>query len=716
MDVLLDKVTNQAMSYAIRSGIAITAHYAASQGSRLLRQTPGGQERDELTQIQGRLEGKIRIISPAIDMIELISARGHSTLESAVGLTKEIRYDIQKLGIRLGNAANEEELLQRQSSRAKSREENKVMIRAIIASMKLLLAKIEDAVPLINLAITASGVNLSNKLSGTISPSRLLQASTFLSAADSRYALDSASRQQVGPPYTLSLYMLFAGHASRPVSEGGIRETTWKEVLHKARVKLVRVPLNQLYNLPGDPPPISTLQNDSMRADAIAVEFAYQLVIVEDLDDDRFHSDEEGKLTAGLFDDVLKAGIRDIVPIHEVSKVFYADTGKILNIGADGDENSPVLLLKRDVHADPPRRMLHRSQMSKTDHGSYSQGENPKDYDKVDDQSEIDAQLHRESTPNTPEMGAKPDPTNSWRLPPDLDPEWIALEVFTDDSSDSDSDDEEQPSSRPANSRDDSPRTLLTGALSKLNLRSSAASSPVGNRQLMLSRQAPHLNLSPDRRTSATVKTSLSLLEMLIKLTALQQFRQDSHLTIEDELLNFFLEDSATAGAGSDKEHRQHLRHDAVKRVGFDPYDESPIRRRTEEYIHHPRGAASPRQKPIFDLSALESHFPYHDASEYDEETLQQAEFAAHFAPSSPSPAGVSSPFSPPPRRPLLQQTPSRTSTPGSFDDEKRRNAQPTTLVEPPSSSPATSSKCEPTTRRAQKEVKPRSPLGKRNP
>ena len=76
-------------------------------------------------------------------------------------------------------------------------------------------------------------------------------------------------------------------------------------------------------------------------------------------------------------------------------------------------------------------------------------------------------------------------------------------------------------------------------------------------------------------------------------MTALQQFRQSSHLTIEDELLNFFLEDSSTTGAGPNAEYRQRVRRDARRRVGFDPYDESPIKRRGEEYLAHPR--ASPR-------------------------------------------------------------------------------------------------------------------------
>ncbi len=82
-------------------------------------------------------------------------------------------------------------------------------------------------------------------------------------------------------------------------------------------------------------------------------------------------------------------------------------------------------------------------------------------------------------------------------------------------------------------------------------------------------------------------KTSLSLLELLLRLTSLQQFQQQSHLSITDELLNFFLEESASTGAGGDENYRQALRQEARRRVGWDPYDESPMKRRGEEYQYY---------------------------------------------------------------------------------------------------------------------------------
>jgi hypothetical protein len=595
MDLLLSKVTQHAMNYAIRSGITITTGYALKQCGRLVKEAPRGKEREELARLQVRLEGKIRIISPAIDMIELIAARGNTTLESAVGLTKDIRYEIQNLGVRLSEAANDEQLLRRNSNRAKSKEQSEQQMRLIILEIKALLDRIEDAVPLINLAITTSGVNLSTKLSGTISPSRLLQASTFLTATDSSYIKSPGRREQVGPTYVLSMYMLFAGHASRHEDEGGVRAATWKEVIHKARVKLVRLPLDQLYDLPGED---SGAAQASFRESTTSAEFAYQLLIVEDLDDDRVHTFEPEDPQPGRFDDVAFAGIREVVPIHEISKVFYADTGKILNIGSDGETNNPVLLLKRDLNADPPRRMLQRSRS--VDRFHFTDGESSDE-----EYSEIDIGFKCETSPETNGSGGQNisiDTTKQhWRLPQDLDPEWMAFEVYTEES-DSDDDDFETPetthlSTGTGTSPYSSPEPQMFSALSKLSLKSNTVTPSPTHGSLQPHHDTSGMQLSPSKRATPAVKTSLSLLEMLMKLAALQQFRQESHLAIEDELLNFFLEDSATAGAGADKIKRRRMRHDAVQRVGFDPYDESPVKRRNEAYIQ--RAAASPKYEEM---------------------------------------------------------------------------------------------------------------------
>ncbi|PSK41847.1 hypothetical protein B9Z65_9233 [Elsinoe australis] len=593
MDILLNKVTQQAINYAIRSGVAVTGGFAMKQCARLLQSTPRGGSKDDLRTLQNRLESKIRIISPAIDMIELIAARGNTSLESAVQLTKDLRYEIQALGLRLANAATEEELFRRRSPRAKSREQNELELQLVISDMRELLTRIEDAVPLINLAITTSGVNLTTNLPATVSPSRLLQASTLLTAADAQYGDSISQRVQIGPVYVLSMYMLFAGHAWRPRDDEEVRATTWKEVIHKARVKLVRLPINKLYDLPDSTtsePQTLQAKLDSIPAEDAASEFSYQLLIIEDLDDDRVHTFEEPDAQPGPFDDVQTAGIRDVVPIHQISKIFYADTGKILNIGSEGEANSPVLLLKRDIYAEPPRRMMERRQSGSTT--TFDDGDQDGDLpERTEEQNEIDAQIRRESTAQIPPEN--PLTTNNhdpWRLPLDLDPEWIAFEVYTEEP-DSEEESDHGPaevfsSPRPTASYEDIMEPSVTDGLSRLNLgKSTAAQSPA---------PASMSNTAPNRSAQPAIKTSLSLLEMLIRLTALQQFRQASHLTIEDELLNFFLEDSSTTGAGPNAEYRQRVRRDARLRLGFDPYDESPLKRRGEEYIAHAAGSPKP--------------------------------------------------------------------------------------------------------------------------
>ncbi|KAF1941706.1 Ran-binding-domain-containing protein [Clathrospora elynae] len=607
MEVLLAKVTQQAMTYAIRSGITITSTYAIRQCGRLMK-TVDGHEKEQLASLQLRLDSKIKIISPAIDMIELIAARGNTSLESAVGLTKSLRWDIQTLGSRVEKAVAEEQLARRGSSKAQSRDQNALELKIIIADMKRLLERIEDSVPLINLAITTSGVSLSTTLPVTVSPSRLLQASTFLTSGDMQYCSLKPRAQQIGPTFTLSMYMLFSGYANRPNGED-LRETTWKEVMHKARVTLMRVPLDNVYDYP------TSFGQDSRRTDEAnhaqipsdnkLQEFAYQLLIVEDLDDGRMHDFEDGEPHPEPYDGIEQAGVREIVPIHEISKIFYADTGKILNIGpgTEGESNNPILLLKRDINAAPPRRMMKQDSVET---GYDSDDSQTVGHDVSDpEDTELEDQFRRESIPNLQDQTPQePDrPNFPWRLPPTLDLEWMAFEVYTEQSStDSDIDeteDFEEEVSSPSPEEPNSERTrphspAFLSRLSNLNLRPSTPTDtpvPTQHNQLISS---PHKASAPVPRctqqaptTLPPIKTSLSLLEMLIRLTALQQFQQSSHLAIPDEFLNFFLSDSSTVGAGGDADVRRRVRREARMRVGFDPYDESPIKRRGEEYLEH---------------------------------------------------------------------------------------------------------------------------------
>lgn len=565
MDYFLSKVTQQAMNYAIRSGVSITAAYAIRQSTKLINNIPKSDIRDELSVLQQRLEHKIRIVSPAIDLIDLIAARGNTSLESAVSLTKDLRLEIQSLGQRFAQAAK---AIPEPSRKTKLAPQAEFELTRLAKSTQELLDRIEDAVPLINLAITTSGASLSTSLPHTVSPSRLLQASTLLTAGDTQYTITPRRAVQVGPTFTLTIYMLFAGH-DRPQNEEDIRETTWKEVIHKAKLKLRRVPLDVVVGTGSGSSALAAAEigspghdlgadaDDSIRADARIDEYAYQLMIIEDFDDDRVHTFEDDETCPGPFDDVQQAGIREMIPVHEISKIFYADTSKVLNIGSDAESNHPVLLLKRDLNAIPPRRMAERQA-------------NP----------EYEPEIEQELEETVQQSAAEDVLRDPWRFPPSLDPEWIAFEVYAEaPPSDSDSELDEAESSR-AESATEASR--LADSLSQMHINSPSTQSQI----------VAGFSSSPQ---VAPIKTSLSLLELLLRLTSLQQFQQQSHLAITDELLNFFLEESAATGAGGDENYRQTLRADARRRVGWDPYDESPLKRRGEEYQFY---SPSPRASP----------------------------------------------------------------------------------------------------------------------
>jgi len=536
------------------------------------------------------------------------SARGNTTLESALILTKALRWDIQSLGIRLAEAATAEEASRRKNNKVKSRASHEKEIREIVQDIRILLSRIEEWVPLFNLAITTSGASLSTTLPPSVSPSRLLQASTFLTAGDTQYSMNPSKSVQVGPTFTLSLYMLYAGHHRTNDDETTARDATWKEVIHKGRVRLMRIPFQSthyqdskpsihqgIWNNSSGEPILKSIESEREETHTITGErkqheYSYHLEIIEDLEDDRVHTFEDGEPQPGPYGGIRLAGIRDFLPIYQVSKIFYADTGKILNIGNQGELNSPVLLLKRDINALPPRKMMRESE---TSNGLYEDPEEQVTSEAKDDsQDDIDKQLRRESSAAVPEesaLNAEATEGKAWRLPADLDTEWLALEVYT-ETEDSTSDDEQDVnddsaymSHRPSSSGEAQNDDSLVSDLAHLHIDQESSPSLAPNRQVPS--PVPFSSFScPKISPYGPVRSSLSLLEMLIRLTALQQFQQASHLSIPDELLTFFLEESSTTGAGGDGEQRRRTRQEARRKVGFDPYDESPIKRRGEEY------------------------------------------------------------------------------------------------------------------------------------
>lgn len=628
MDALLGRLGAHAVNYAIRSGIALTSSYAIGQCSRLLKTVDDRGVRAELKLLQDQLNGKIKILSPVIDLIEFKSGRGNVFLESAVPLAKSLHRDIVALGRRLEHAALAEEGSRQSGTKAQTAEAHYSELLSIIRAIKVLLARIDSEIPSLQIAITASGETLSSSMPAGISPSRFLQASFFLNLGDTQFASDPSRPVQIGPTFYLSLYMLFIGHTqpapqhanaaragpstpdpsragtprkNEPYGFGeGERRPIWQEVLHKARVRLCRTPMgwgfdhNQGYipgglYMPGQEP-----NHPEDQAHGRPDEYTYHLEIVEDLDDGRVHEDDNAKVQP--YDGIPRAGIRESIPIHQISRIFYTDSGRILNIGnSDEAGNNPILLLKRDASA-PSAAEVEEHIMSPDKITPFKAIKGLDKDEKYLDQDEIDRQLREESElPEPPEAKAvaKQHPLGL-HLPPHLDPEWLALEVFTEDDDYGSSEAEDEPEDdvedekllptikpkRPVpTSHEPSVDANLMAQIKTLSVQSpsdlrstSATHTSREVERLKAKREEQFMARSP----FGSITSTLSLMEMLIRLTSLQEFQQAAHLSIPDYILSFFLEETSTTGLKG--EERWKARNEAKRRVGFDPYTDTPTK------------------------------------------------------------------------------------------------------------------------------------------
>ncbi|KAI1371061.1 Ran-binding-domain-containing protein [Hypoxylon crocopeplum] len=571
MDAFLAKLSYHATSYAIRSCLALTSTYVIQQSSRLLKTVDDDPLRAELCHLQRRLARKIELISPILESIEFRYTRGNTALEAVVRTAQELRTNVDSLGKRLEVAALADDSLHNagpKTSAASPR--RRIEVQSIITDIKQLITDIDDTIPLINLWVSAMG-GIQTQTSA-FSPSRLLQASMLVNVGDMQYILNPGQPMQIGPDFMLSIYMLFQahtfGHSVEPYGvEEGQRKPMWQEVIHKARVRLCRMPLDEF---PG---------TNSLGTSTSDVAYAYQLQIVEDLDDGRVHTFENGQ-DRNSYDGIPLAGIREFIPVHQLSKMFYADVGRILNINnEDGASSNPVLLLKRDVNAVPPNRgtptdtdQMDQLQVIKADESISSDGTL-----EGDSQDEVNCQLQLECEASEAIVRTTEEPhpkkTNIWRFPQELDPEWIALEVFEmDNDNDTDTTDEEDeptPEAEEEDERqdkdgnDDNSSNSIPHHL-KRTLRPSADSNLVTqlNRMSIASRPSSVASdaLIHDFNTSdenlleqspfGAIHTSLSLLEMLLRLTSLQEFEQTTHLAIPDHVLRFYLDESASRGDG----------------------------------------------------------------------------------------------------------------------------------------------------------------------
>ncbi|KAJ2518163.1 Ran-specific GTPase-activating protein 30 [Coemansia sp. RSA 2049] len=230
---------------------------------------------------------------------------------------------------------------------------------AIVDDLKALLVNIEEAVPLLNLALTTSGAHLGTSLPPGISPSRLMQASALLSRSSTWHdhrsrsenpAAGAASDVMVGEPFVLRLYSLFVASV-RPKSKA---DFTWKEEFAKCRVALWRCA-----GRPGN--------GEDVDAVFAQDEYVYELRVIEDLDDGRYHDDDDASAADSTQSSAsaslahkdrdswvsimdrkspasgpMRAGRVICIPLGRVASLHYTSAGSLLNIE---DSSSPVLVV-----------------------------------------------------------------------------------------------------------------------------------------------------------------------------------------------------------------------------------------------------------------------------------------------------------------------------------------------------------------------------------
>lgn len=409
-------------------------------------------EKNTLSITKTRLQTKIMIITPAIDLIELISARGNTSLDSTLELTKELKEDIDDFEKKVDELNDRIVQLAAEGGTVSKSKETAQAAQSVEDYMKNLLFRIEEAIPLISLALTTSGANLSSRLPDSVSPGRLLQAANHVTTADNAFVSNNRKKLiQVGPTFTLKMYTIFYGTARNPHATNS-GDITWKEEHAKCQVSIHRVPTS-----PSIPPD----GKERTRAD-----YKYQLAIDEDLDDGRYHEKEE-------LDD---GGRSRTIDVSCVTRLFFSASGRLLEID---EAKTPVLVLKLNTV-----------------------------FEKADE--------------HDPKYGSI---------------EWLAFEQHDEEELEfEDEDDLEE------EKEDDDDEAYRTPASSSTTLSESAPAPPD-----LLADKMSNLSLNANSELP-----SLSLLEYLLRLTALQENDQASMYNIHDERISLYLRDEGAAASSSE--------------------------------------------------------------------------------------------------------------------------------------------------------------------
>ncbi|CAG8627087.1 11027_t:CDS:2, partial [Paraglomus occultum] len=301
-----------------KAAFAYSTNYAMRQVANYIKQDSTVRKIDtsELEHARESLDISIKIVQPAIDLIEIISQRGNTSLEPAVERTLQLRKEIDAFAHKITSTAESDDT-------AKMR---KFDHTAMIKDMQALTNKIEKFVPYLNLVLATSGTNLGWSLPNSVSPSRLMQASSLLNDTHHEFIKFTEPSIRVGSPFKVKLYYLFAGNV-RPKSVG---DFTWKEEFTKCDAEVIRIRNNNHGNEEG--------------------EFCYELILTEDLNDGRYHEEFDMGDRKKQKETIAKLGKSNVIipgkvkriTVRNISRLYYNSSGSLLNIE---ESKSPVLVI-----------------------------------------------------------------------------------------------------------------------------------------------------------------------------------------------------------------------------------------------------------------------------------------------------------------------------------------------------------------------------------
>ncbi|CAH6721107.1 ran-specific GTPase-activating protein 30 [[Candida] jaroonii] len=289
MDDILYKASNQAMSFAIKSGISLASGFAIKRITKLLDKLPDD-DTSMILKKRKRISTKISIISSSIELIKLISAQGNSALASTMELIEELEESFETFD------QDVEAMIQDLNGNG----DKQRIIKNVEKKMNELIEEIDESVPLINLSLITCSVNRNG-----VSLSKLIKASNYLEKNtdpgqdkdDGEDAKDEAKEINVGPPFSFKFYSIFYNPSRLENGGSQLDCISWKEKYAKAIVQISKDP--------------------------------YNITITEDFNDGRYHDDEDEPE-------------KKVIKLEDIGKLFFTSSGKILRL----DNNLPVLILK----------------------------------------------------------------------------------------------------------------------------------------------------------------------------------------------------------------------------------------------------------------------------------------------------------------------------------------------------------------------------------